>query len=89
MSEPDRAEQRRRFISGVVEGTNPAGAQLFSPNTLITSHVFWFDLLYAGFYGRPWTMEQRTELFKRCVDFVQEHLICLFYYFTFFTLKLY
>lgn len=28
-----------------------------------------WPLLAAGFYGRPWTMEQRTELFKRYVAF--------------------
>uniref|UniRef100_A0A7N6BNE2 protein O-GlcNAcase n=1 Tax=Anabas testudineus TaxID=64144 RepID=A0A7N6BNE2_ANATE len=31
----------------------------------ITSDIIWFYLLDAGFYGRPWTMEQRTELFQR------------------------
>lgn len=27
-----------------------------------------WSLLGAGFYGRPWTMEQRTELFERYVE---------------------
>ncbi|KAF3687316.1 Protein O-GlcNAcase [Channa argus] len=50
----------------------PAGVQLLKQNVnmhsvlmFVVSDIIWFDLVHTGFYGRPWTMGQRTELFKR------------------------
>lgn len=62
----------RRFISGVVEGEQ-TGTRTDLIQHVVRSLKWCITELdfNAGFYGRPWTMEQRTELFKRYVKSVE------------------
>lgn len=63
------APEKEEFVAGVVEGMWKY-LDAFLDGKLIVqyfSHVdkFGFLLAYLGFYGRPWTFQQRKELFGR------------------------
>lgn len=67
-------EDHREFISGVVEGAFKSflafEASIFVSKktckfTLVFNTAFKTILLFPGFYGRPWTFDQRKQLFLR------------------------